>query len=205
MAIKFSGPLTFSEIQAEFGGVPGYGLSEWYPIGTQVAGIPTSGTIKMSDFYGKSATATATNVVTRSVSGLDNPVDSGQGKYGSGAGHSSFRDYWIEPIPQLELQLPAGAHVTTVTTSYSMVLDWGFNMFYNINNAGWVHIGRLLTHFPGGASMMSGSTGFTLNTANGANIKIAYSTGPSWQNYITNGQITVNYTQISQINAQIYT
>lgn len=51
MTIKPSGTLSFTEIVAEFGGNAPHSLSEYY---AAAAGIPASGTIRFSDFYGKS-------------------------------------------------------------------------------------------------------------------------------------------------------
>ena len=60
MTIKTSGPLSFTEIHDEFKTLGGtlnqtpYQLSEYrgLPVGM---GLPQSGTIKFSDFYGKSS------------------------------------------------------------------------------------------------------------------------------------------------------
>lgn len=57
MAIKSSGPLSFTEIQAEFGGSFPYRLQDYYKGGSRIdnavtAPIPSSGTIRYSDFYG---------------------------------------------------------------------------------------------------------------------------------------------------------
>lgn len=52
MTIKSSGTLAISEIYDEFGGTSPHSLSEYYGA---AAGIPTSGQISISDFYGKSA------------------------------------------------------------------------------------------------------------------------------------------------------
>lgn len=52
MAIKTSGPLSMTEIVAEFGGAAPHSLSEYYGA---TAGIPTSGAIAFNQFYGKSA------------------------------------------------------------------------------------------------------------------------------------------------------
>ena len=62
MTLQSSGPLKASEIQAEFGGASPFRLSDYYagganvPEGTVGDGgpIPSSGTIKFSDFYGAS-------------------------------------------------------------------------------------------------------------------------------------------------------
>ena len=62
MVIKTSGPLSFSEIQAEFGGSHPISLSEYYNNGSQLGGecqdpntIPNSGNIiTVFDFYGAS-------------------------------------------------------------------------------------------------------------------------------------------------------
>jgi len=47
-------PLSFSQIQTEFGGTHPISMTEYYGEGT----LPTSGTISVSDFYGQSAVST---------------------------------------------------------------------------------------------------------------------------------------------------
>ena len=76
MVIKTSGTLSFSEIQAEFGGSHPISLSEYYKDGTQLGGecqdpnsIPNSGSaIRVFDFYGASRlryfTATGGSITT---------------------------------------------------------------------------------------------------------------------------------------------
>ena len=67
MTIKASGTLSFSEIQAEFGGAHPISLSEYYRGGGRVpsgtSAIPASGAIKLSNFYGTS------NIVTNYAQG----------------------------------------------------------------------------------------------------------------------------------------
>lgn len=53
MALQNSGRLTFSNIVAEFGGSPPHKLSEYY---AKAVGVPASGRLAMSVFYGKSFT-----------------------------------------------------------------------------------------------------------------------------------------------------
>lgn len=58
MAIKTSGPLSITDIVAEFGGDPPHSLNEYYRGGGLVpespvnANVPTSGAISIEDFYG---------------------------------------------------------------------------------------------------------------------------------------------------------
>ncbi|GGD03489.1 hypothetical protein GTQ45_02010 [Pyruvatibacter mobilis] len=52
MALQSSGPISLSQIAGEFGGAAPHSLSEYYGA---APGVPGSGVIKFSDFYGKSA------------------------------------------------------------------------------------------------------------------------------------------------------
>ena len=69
MALPSSGVLTLADIQTEFGGTNPIGLSEYYRGGGLVpdtagnAGIPTSGVISVTDFYG-AANTIALNLAT---------------------------------------------------------------------------------------------------------------------------------------------
>lgn len=51
MALQTSGAISLANVQTEFGGVNPISISEYYG---KVAGIPASGTISLSHFYGKS-------------------------------------------------------------------------------------------------------------------------------------------------------
>ena len=52
MTLQTSGPISFSQIATEFGDTAPHSLSEFYGA---ASGIPSSGTLNVSDFYGKSA------------------------------------------------------------------------------------------------------------------------------------------------------
>ena len=59
MVLQTAGTISFDNIQTEFGGTNPIGLNEYYlngtyTTGTGAAGIPTSGTISLNNFYGKS-------------------------------------------------------------------------------------------------------------------------------------------------------
>jgi hypothetical protein len=66
MALPSSGPLSLSDIQAEFGGTNPISISEYYKGGAFVLttdfapNVPTSGTINISDFYGARKTTLTT-------------------------------------------------------------------------------------------------------------------------------------------------
>lgn len=64
MTIKSSGPLSFTEITNEFGVAAPTSLSNYYGLDE---GIPSSGQIKFSDFYGKTLNATRTLGVSQNV------------------------------------------------------------------------------------------------------------------------------------------
>ena len=59
MVLQSTGAISFENIQTEFGGANPISLNEYYlngayTTGTGAAGIPTSGTISLNQFYGKS-------------------------------------------------------------------------------------------------------------------------------------------------------
>ena len=61
MALQASGAIKLSEIQTEFGGTNPISLSEYYDADT---GVPASGVISLTDFYGTSAVTETTVTVT---------------------------------------------------------------------------------------------------------------------------------------------
>jgi len=70
MALPSSGPLSLTDIQAEFGGTNPISISEYYKGGAFVLttdfapNVPTSGTINISDFYGARKTTATTLTFT---------------------------------------------------------------------------------------------------------------------------------------------
>ena len=76
MALQSSGTITIQDIADEFGGIAPHSLSEYYRngiyVGSSNTGVPTSGTISLSDFYGASA-ATVVTVTegTVAIAGAD--------------------------------------------------------------------------------------------------------------------------------------
>jgi len=75
MALPGSGTLSIQDIVDEFGGTAPHSLSEYYRngayVGSSNTGVPTSGTISLSDFYGASAATVLT--VTEGSLLLDYP------------------------------------------------------------------------------------------------------------------------------------
>lgn len=70
MALQSSGSISINDIATEFGGTTPHGLSEYYGVAT---GIPASGSIDISDFYGASA---APSSVTLSFTTVDDGAGS---------------------------------------------------------------------------------------------------------------------------------
>jgi hypothetical protein len=70
MALQTSGPISLNDIQAEFGGSAPTSITEYYRGGSLVpdtvanSGIPTSGTISLTDFYGAVAAPPVTVTLT---------------------------------------------------------------------------------------------------------------------------------------------
>lgn len=63
MALQSSGTIKLSEIQTEFGGSNPISLSEYYGSG----GVPSSGVLSLSDFYGTSAGSVNLPVSTQDI------------------------------------------------------------------------------------------------------------------------------------------
>ena len=61
MALQSSGQISLADVAGEFGGSTPHSLSEYYGV---AAGVPSSGVISLSHFYGKS------NVVVATISGI---------------------------------------------------------------------------------------------------------------------------------------
>lgn len=77
MTLQSSGPISISQIAAEFGGTTPHSLNEYYGVHPSV---PSSGAISMSDFYGASLSANVQYLVI--ASGGGSPFGAGGGAGG---------------------------------------------------------------------------------------------------------------------------
>jgi hypothetical protein len=88
MVLQSTGAISLANIQTEFGGANPIGLNEYYlngvyTTGTGAVGIPTSGQISLSQFYGKSKVVSSvpTAVATNFVGTYLNPFAGGSTSY----------------------------------------------------------------------------------------------------------------------------
>lgn len=79
MALQSSGAIKLSEVQTEFGGSNPISLSEYY---SAAGGIPASGVISISDFYGTANAPTMINDRYVDYSGFMTTTTSNIGSYG---------------------------------------------------------------------------------------------------------------------------
>lgn len=91
MALQSSGTISIQDIVDEFGGTAPHSLSEYYRGGTYVGssntGVPTSGTIALSDFYGAAA-----GVVVTVTEGTQTVTSVGATNYGYIAANKFWDD-----------------------------------------------------------------------------------------------------------------
>lgn len=83
----------------------------------------------------------------------------------------------------------SGMHTFTVTMS--AYLDYGFNLFMRVNGGSWVLKGGVY-HGAAGQGNASATFSFTHSVASSDNIEFAHSAGGYWQNYYTNGSISIS-------------
>jgi hypothetical protein len=104
MTMPASGPISFSQLQTEFGGTNPIGFDEYYsgganlPSGGVALGIPASGAVSMSQYYGKNDIRPGNSGVITSGSSFVLPATSGAtinviaiGGGGGGGGGSNRR------------------------------------------------------------------------------------------------------------------
>ena len=141
MTIKASGTLSFSEIQAEFGGAHPISLSEYYRGGGRVpsgtSAIPASGAIKLSNFYGTS------NIVTDSINGThylpsnhDVKTESSPFMYWLGGAGSAQKALFENVIDYKNYAWPPDKvylyNYSTDTLSAATVVLWGFTVQFSM-------------------------------------------------------------------------
>ena len=90
MALPSSGQLSINDIVGEFGGSAPHSLSEYYRGGSLVpnsstnSSVPTSGQIKITDFYGAADSVWTTNLTVGVLSGKFNTLTGfSEGSFGS--------------------------------------------------------------------------------------------------------------------------
>jgi hypothetical protein len=89
MALQGSGTISLADIQVEFGGSNPIGLNEYY---SAAAGIPTSGTISIGNFYG------ASNYIAPTAIPIGNIYPAGGDGYGETGGylnHMAVNPSWV--------------------------------------------------------------------------------------------------------------
>lgn len=89
MAIKASGTISLSDIQAEFGGSNPIALNEYYSADT---GVPSSGTISVNQFYGRSKQLTASYTQQVAYSIPSGAGGIGEGYFRTAASWTNYTD-----------------------------------------------------------------------------------------------------------------
>ena len=99
MSIPTQGPVSFSELQAEFGGSSPISLGEYYrggvyvPVGLNTDGIPASGAINVLSFRGKTPNATFTYEIIGGGGGGGYGVNDGGGSGVAPSGGNTVISY----------------------------------------------------------------------------------------------------------------
>ena len=176
MTLPNSGSLALSQIQSEFGGSNPIGLNEYYRGGANVpshgntSGIPSSGTISINQFYGKSNAAPIDTTV-----GGNQGTSPANGKFG---------------------QVNKGIQSAASGTDYPAVGSWTNSGFTNssgnasFNITGFTSVeSNIAPNTPrfsiGGNNVgptFSALTGYNVLSGGGLNINIANNTGSASAN-----------------------
>lgn len=175
MAMQTTGPIKFSQLQAEFGGSNPISLSEYYRGGAYVVNgssstntIPTSGAIAISKFYG-----TAAADLTPDAINWPNAVSYG-GTYQQG-GRANTAARTISGISQ-PIQL------RVLVTALDHTQYGGVDVAYSKNGAPYVYYGTLTYGSIG--EMWAGSTQSTsITVANGDTLAFQFTTGGDYIGY----------------------
>ena len=126
MPVQSSGQIKITDIITEFGGSEPHALSEYYRDGGEVGGgspnVPTSGQLKISDFYG------ATDVIVETAS--DNETDRSLS--------SIFGSNWTSSVPK-KYSVPSSVNLgATATNTYAITAESGMGGTLIIEIAGTV-------------------------------------------------------------------
>lgn len=131
MTLPASGALTLTAIATEFGGSAPHAMSEYY---AAAAGVPASGAIKFSDFYGKSAATVTLDATYGVASDTSGPNTAGFKLTSTGdihteldaLGFSDTTSNWIDPVAAAPGLYEARASIVSgsVTAGSSSTATW---------------------------------------------------------------------------------
>lgn len=162
MPIQSSGAVKFSEIQSEFGGENPISASEYYRNGAYVTsnntGVPTSGAISISQFYGtsKSAAGAIVNPLTPSSGGSSNGTT------------SSYTDLIVNRNGTVVVQGTIDGILTTLNSG-----SWYSPSSTTIGDSYWVRFTRTASS---GAGSATATTGWLqLNAARSVTVSVTQS------------------------------
>lgn len=132
MALQGSGQISLNDIATEFGGTAPHSLSEYY---SAASGVPASGEISFSDFYGK-ANIFAFSITSHTANGNLSSLATSAGWDGS------------SPI---QCTVNSGVYVYSTSTS-------GRGLLVNVAGAKIVNSGRIIGMGGKGGNAMQGNT-----------------------------------------------
>ena len=160
MALTSSGSININAIVGEFGGSAPHALSEYYRNGGEVPGnntnVPTSGEIKLSDFY--SAVNEIQQVYNSAATNLNLS--------------SIFGSNWGTAVPK-RVVINSGVTIGATGSNYAINVPTGMGGTLIIDNNGNVqgHGGAANAGGGGNAIHCAQTSGVTINNASGATIK----------------------------------
>ena len=170
MPLPSTGRITVNDIAAEFGGDAPHGLTEYYGA---TGGIPTSGTIKNSDFYGKTGAVECNIFSEGGHVGDDSWLYSGPWKRKSVEGPDGVTgSVWVnkpdssraEVYAQVKHPAQSGWFPPSSTCTGYRIIDVNPNTNYL-----WQVIGSLTTGASRGLLIADVDTGEILNSTYDAN------------------------------------
>ncbi len=165
MGFPFPGngaPIKFSELQTEFGGSNPVSLSEYYRNGSYVTdnntNVPTSGTVKMSDYYGSSKKFTLT------LAANTQEVDAYTSLIAAGWSGASF----------FEIVVNSGVYVWSDSTAKAgLTISGAFPYGFSVVNSGGV-VGK-----GGRGGYYNSGSDFSRNGEDGGPALVVNNTNPS--------------------------
>ena len=164
MALQSSGVISLSDLQTEFGGTNPISMSEYYRGGSYVTdnntGVPTSGTISLSNFYG------AVNIFTLNIT--SNTENANVATLATAAG-------WDGSQP-LICNINSGVYVwSDSTSSAGLIISGTFSGGLTVNNSGYIigrggNGGNRTDGYAGGPALSNASSNVTIVNNSGAYI-----------------------------------
>ena len=147
MALQTSGTISLLDVAAEFGGAAPHAISEYYG---RAPGVPASGTIDLSDFYGKSSQVTLRiyptgygldNSITNRANSSDGNLNTYASHYTAGGGDGYSIKSTVSDAGSLAAYGDYYVKSVRIYSKFQAVSRWSSTLNFMVTNRALMRVG----------------------------------------------------------------